>query len=323
MVLLGISLLWTLPSQAATITRATYSMGTVFRAVVIHSSADVAAEAAEAAFDIIRKQDQLLSDYLDESELSQAQKRAWPNPVPISHELFAALEQALYFSRISQGAFDISIRPLVSLWGFRGGPEQVPDEQFLAQTLEKVGYQKVQLLPHPPQLKLNVSGMQLDFGGIGKGRALDLATAELRRRGIHRAALSCDSSAYFLGSPPQSPQGWPVAVRHPRDPQHILHTLWLRDQGLSTSGDDQQFFEFQGQRYSHILDPRTGKPALYSGSLTVIARSAAQADALSTALLVLPLSDATTLIKSEKISALRVWDASGHWQSEWLGQKPD
>ncbi|MBT9547278.1 MAG: FAD:protein FMN transferase [Candidatus Sericytochromatia bacterium] len=293
-------------------------MGTVFQVKVMHPNPQLAAEAAEAALAEIRSQDQLLSDYLPDSELNQALAQAWPGPVVITQELYDALKQALDFAQFTQGAFDISVGPLLSLWGFRGGPMYVPTDSEIEKTRQQVGYQKIGLLNHPPRLQLKTQGMKLDFGGIGKGRALDRAATELRKRGISVASLSCDSSSYFLGSPAHSPRGWPVAVRHPRDRDHVLNTFWLKDQGLSTSGDDQQYFEQAGVRFSHILDPRTGRPAIYLGSMTVVAETAAQADALSTALLVLPIEQARALTAQQGIRALRIWEDKQHWHQDWL-----
>ncbi len=293
-------------------------MGTLFQVKVIHTNEKIATAAAEAALAEIRNQDQLLSDYLPESELNQAVAKAWPDPVEISQGLYEALKQAQDYAELTQGAFDISVGPLVSLWGFRGGPLRVPSDNEIAKVQQKVGYHKIVLFNHPPRLQLKVAGMKLDFGAIGKGRALDRAVAELRKRGITVASLSCDSSSYFLGSPPHSPRGWPVGVRHPRDPNVILNTFWLKNQGLSSSGDDQQYFEEGGERFSHIVDPRLGRPAKYLGSLTVLAESAAMADALSTALLVLPNAQARSLATAHGIRALRIWEEKREWHQQWI-----
>ncbi len=297
-------------------------MGTVFQVKVIHANEQLATTAAEAALAEIRNQDQLLSDYLPESELNQALAKAWPNPVEISHGLYEALKQAQDYAQLTQGAFDITVGPLVSLWGFRGGPwgspGHVPSDKEIAWVQQKVGYHKIALFNFPPRLQLKVADMKLDFGAIGKGWALDRAVAELRKRGISVASLNCDSSSFFLGSPPDSPRGWPVGVRHPRDPNVVLNTFWIKDQGLSSSGDDQQYFEQGGERFSHILDPRSGRPAKYLGSLTVVAESAAMADALSTALLVLPNAQARSLATAQGLRALRIWEEKRKWHQEWM-----
>jgi FAD:protein FMN transferase len=304
-------------SQVKLIQRAAYSMGTVFKVRIYHDSQILAEQAAEAALAIIREQDQSLSDWLPDSELNVAITAAWPKPAPISEGLYQALKKAKELSLITQGAFDISVGPLLPLWGFRGGPLRVPSQAEIQQTLLKIGSEKFELFNNPPRLALKVAGMGLDFGALGKGWALDLAAEDLRKKGIQIAALSCDSSSIFLGTPPGSERGWPVGVRHPRNPEQIIDTLFLKDQALSSSGDDQQYFELEGTRYSHIIDPRTGWPAVYSGSMTVIAPSAALADALSTALLILPKQETHTLALKFEIQALHIWSQSEKWQKRW------
>lgn len=319
--LLLLGLLWFCAGDSLALARATrpltriaYSMGTLFRVQIYHPDPERAADAAEAALAVIRAQDQLLSDWIPESALNQAVARAWPGPVTITEPLADALEQALEFSRLTQGRFDISVGPLLRLWGFRGADRpRVPEAAALTRTLQAVGFDKVRVLRSPPRLQLLAAGMQLDFGGLGKGRALDLAARELRRLGIAAAALSCDSSSYFLGAPPGSPRGWPVLARHPRNPEQGVVPLWLKNQGLSSSGDDQQYFEQDGVRYSHILDPLSGWPARYHGSLTVVASSAATADALSTALLILPPDQAERLAHSQGLVMVRIWASEGRW----------
>jgi thiamine biosynthesis lipoprotein len=311
--------LFTLPAQALTLVqRAGYSMGTVFKLQVYHEQEAEAAAAAEAALAEIRAEDLLLSDWNPDSQLSRAVAAAWPQPAEISAELHSALAQALSYAQLTQGAFDISVGPLLPLWGFRGGPRRIPSRQALTAAMRAVGYRKIQLLDQPPRLQLKQAGMALDFGALGKGRALDRAAAALKQRGIAVAALSCDSSSLFLGSPPGSSRGWPVAVRHPRDSEQVLHWLWLKDQGLSSSGDDQQFFEQEGVRYSHLLDPRSGWPVVQRGSLTVVAASAAEADALSTALLVLAPEQARQLARTRQLTALRLVPTGDSWQPQWL-----
>lgn len=302
--------------------QARYSMGTVFRIRIYHEDTEQAEQSAElaaqTAFELIEQADQRLSDWDDQSELMQAQAKAWPDPAPISYALWQDLNQALYYHHITQGAFDISVGPLLKLWGFRGeNTAQVPAESDLARVQQQVGMQHVQLQTNPRSLKLGQASMQLDFGGIGKGIAIDQAATALGRLGITVAAIDCDSSSYFIGSPPGSMHGWPVLIRHPRDPERALTALWLKDQGLSTSGDDQQYFEVNGQRYSHILDPRSGQPIKAPGSLTVIANNATAADAWSTALLVLDRQNGSQLAQTHGVQFIRaVPDAQGNWQLE-------
>lgn len=306
------------------IIRAEYSMGTVFQ-IVLYADQPAAAEQAVArAFEIIREQDRLLSDWDPESELNQALKAAWPGPVAISPQLYEALEAALFYQQLTQGAFDISVGPLVKVWGFR--PLSQPAQPWpLAwwQARQSTGSRHIRLLEQPPRLQLLAPGMQLDFGALGKGRALDLAGVYLQQQGYRQFALSCDSSMLFQQAPPDSPQGWPVVLRHPRNPEQVVARFWLQQAALASSGDDQQYRQLGPLRFSHLIDPRSGLPAHYSGSLTVVAPTASQADVLATALLIQPgLLQQVPESLGSQLTTVRLREHQGHWQCKMQGPEP-
>jgi thiamine biosynthesis lipoprotein len=299
-------------------------MGTVFE-IQLYSADEHRARAALAeAFAVIRAHDQRLSDWRSDSELNQVLRaaRASTDPVPLSEALHADLQLALDYARLSGGALDPTIGPLVRFWGFRPRAGALRLSDWL-QARRAVGYQKLQLLADPPRLRLRAEGMQLDFGALGKGLALDRAAEVLRRQGVVSAALRTDSSMLFMGSPPRAsvaqPPGWPVLVRHPRQPERPVARLWLQDQALATSGDDQQFRQILGLRYSHLIDPRSGFPARYNGSLTVIAPAATAADAWSTALLLQPPARLPALLQAKDLQAVRVWHDRQGWRCQVLG----
>lgn len=303
--------------------QAEYIMGTVFE-IQLYSADEHRARAALAeAFAVIRAHDQRLSDWRSDSELNQVLQaaRASTDPVPLSEALHADLQLALDYARRSGGALDPTIGPLVRFWGFRPEASPLLPLDWL-QARRAVGYQKLQLLSDPPRLRLRAEGMQLDFGALGKGLALDRAAEVLRRRGIAAAALRSDSSMLFIGSPSQTAAtptpGWPVLVRHPRQPEVAVARLWLQDQALATSGDDQQFREVLGLRYSHLIDPRSGLPARYNGSLTVISPSATAADAWSTALLLQPPAHLPEQLRAQGLQALRIWHDRQGWRCQVL-----
>lgn len=303
--------------------QAEYIMGTVFE-IQLYSADEHSARAALAeAFAMIRVHDQRLSDWRSDSELNQVLRAARDTnaPVPLSEPLHADLLLALDYARLSGGALDPTIGPLVRFWGFRPRTGALRLSDWL-QARRAVGYQKLQLLAAPPRLRLLAEGMQLDFGALGKGLALDRAAEVLRRQGIVAAALRTDSSMLFIGSPPQTAAaptpGWPVLVRHPRQPEVAVARLWLQDQALATSGDDQQFRELLGLRYSHLIDPRSGLPARYNGSLTVISPSATAADAWSTALLLQPPARLPAQLQQKGLQALRIWHDRRGWRCQVL-----
>lgn len=278
-----------LQTQADLQTRAEYIMGTVFKITLENASPAHFA----GAFKILRAHDEVLSDYDPHSELSRVTPLARRDWTPVSPILCRALVQSRYYGLLSQGAFDISIRPLVALWGFKDGQFGVPSAPAIAHARLATGWHQIGLRQQQTgcSLRLWHPDSELDFGGIGKGLALDAAADWLRSQGLTRVALDAGgSSMRFIGAPSTSPRGWPVQLRGQRDP-----SLWLRNSALASSDHGEQFFEHAGQRYGHILDPRTAWPVPAREGVTVLSASATSADALSTALMVLPTAQGDRL----------------------------
>ncbi|MGV3525140.1 MAG: FAD:protein FMN transferase [Candidatus Sericytochromatia bacterium] len=283
-------------------TRAEYLMGTVFQVQLEAPSEQSADRLFAGIFDILRAHDQALSDYQPDSELNLALQRAPSESVSLSPILCHALRESLGYARISEGSFDISVGPLVRLWGFKDGDFRVPSpaDQQAARSRSQLS----QIHLSGCQLRTE-AGLELDFGGIGKGLALDAAGSWLRAQGVQVAAFNAGGSSLLLmGAPAGSPRGWPLVLRQ----NPIQEPLWLRDQAVSTSGDDQQFFVSGQRRYSHLFDPRTGQPIRWSGSITVRADSAATAEAMSKALLLLTEAQQRELIRQY---GLKVWTSPG------------
>jgi thiamine biosynthesis lipoprotein len=237
--------------------------------------------AAREALDEVDRVEQVLTVFRDSSEVSRANREASAGPVAVSETLFALLERCRLLHAATAGAFDPTAGPLSACWGFLARQGRVPEPQEIAAAMDAVGFGKVELEPEARSLRFGRPGMALNFGSIGKGYALDLAAELLRRRGVPRALLSGGhSSVRALGA-----DGFPIDVRSPRRAGAIAR-LRLRGAALGTSGAGEQYFEAAGRRYGHVLDPRTGWPAQGALSASVVTASAADADALSTALLV-------------------------------------
>ena len=270
-------------AQAEVLTRAEYIMGTIFKLRVETLLSPSETEIlADEVFKILRQQDQLLSDYRKDSELYFVEQQAKIRPQLLTEEFCQALISTQHYYQLTEGAFDITVGPLVKLWGFKDLNFQIPDKNEIQSTLKSVGMQHLKM--RGCQLFIDDTHTHMDFGAIGKGLAIDAAINFLRKKGVRSAALDGGGSTqYFLGAPATSPQGWPVFLRNSSEP-----VFWVKDRAIASSGDDQQFFQFGNQYFSHILDPRTGMPITYRGSVTVFAPTATLADALSTALMVLP-----------------------------------
>ncbi len=229
-------------------------------------------DAASAALDEARRLDDLLSNYKPESQWSRINQRAASGPLEISRESFDLLAACLDYSRQSEGAFDITVGPLMRIWGFYKGTGRLPHAAEVAAAMTKVGYRHVHLDARAQTVSFDRAGVELDPGGIGKGYAVDRMADILRHKGIQIALVAgSGSSIYGLGAPPSSPQGWPVDIRDPYNHEKTIATVYLRDSSLSTSGSYEKFFRAEGKIYAHIMDPRTGYPAQGTVAVSVVA----------------------------------------------------
>ena len=248
------------------------AMGASFSLVLVGPDRAGLESAAAAAFAEVHRLDRMLSNYLVDSEWSAMNRSAAKGPFPVSPELFTVLSSCLEYSRQSSGAFDVTVGPLIKVWGFYKGEGEMPKPQEVKDALHRVGYWQVQLDPGPGTVRFLHAGMDLDPGGIGKGYAVDRMVEVLKRAGIRIALVSASgSSIYGLGAPPDEPEGWPITIRTPRDPSAVAAQVALKDMSLSTSGSYEKFFWAEGRTYSHIFDPRTGYPAQGTSAVSVLA----------------------------------------------------
>ena len=248
------------------------AMGSTY-SVALYGTDRVKMEAAaDAALDEARRLDDLLSNYKPDSEWSQVNRHAAEKPVHISPELFQLLSACVEYSRQSEGAFDISVGPLMKVWGFYKGTGYLPHRPEVAAALTKVGYRHIHLDPRAQTVWFDRSGVELDPGGIGKGYAVDRMVDVLKQKGVRIALVAgSGSSIYGMGAPPAEPKGWPVDIKDPWDQRKTVAEIFLKDMSMSTSGSYEKFFRAEGKIYAHIMDPRTGYPAQGSVSVSVIA----------------------------------------------------
>jgi thiamine biosynthesis lipoprotein len=239
---------------------------------------------ARAALNIADRLETQLSVFRHTSELSRVNRRAADQPMPISASLFALLSRAAEIHAETGGAFDITSTPLSRCWGFLQREGRLPSVEAIEDARARVGMRLVTLDPSCSTVRFAVPGVELNLGAIGKGHALDVMAARLRRLRVGNALLSAGASSILaIGD---DGAGWPVHVR-PRllDGTRVAR-LRLRDVAIATSGAGEQFVMVEGRRYGHVLDPRTGWPASGVLSATVVTRDAAAADAVSTAILI-------------------------------------
>jgi thiamine biosynthesis lipoprotein len=247
------------------------AMGATYTVIAYGEDRQQLEDGLEAAFAEVRRLDSMLSNYAPSSEWSKVNRLAAERPVPVSQELFDLLSSCVEFGRQSEGTFDITVGPLMRVWGFYKGSGRLPSKAEISQAEASVGYQNIVLDAANRTVRFSKAGVDIDPGGIGKGYAVDKMIVKLKEHGIRSALVSAGgSSIYGLGAPPND-TGWTVRIRHPRKWSETVQELQLKDESLSTSGDYEKFFEAGGKIYSHIMDPRTGYPAEGTLSVSVVA----------------------------------------------------
>jgi FAD:protein FMN transferase len=260
-------------------------MGSYFE-VRVPAGTPGAVDLACRALDVIDALEEQLTVYREDSEVSRLNATAHSGPVEVEQGLFGLLEVAIALSRETDGAYDVTAGALSEAWGFVRGPKSVPDEMTLADARARTGSHHLRLDPDRRTVAFDREGIRINLGSIGKGYAIDRAVDVIRAHWWPTSALvhGGQSSLYALGSPPGQFGGrWEIALRNPFEPETPLGTLRLRNRGLGTSGAAFQQFVVDGRVYGHLIDPRSGEPALGPASVTVLAPTAAMADALSTA----------------------------------------
>ena len=266
-------------------------MGTFAEISTYSNEVKNAGAAIDAALNEMERMDSLLSNYKKDSELSRVNREAAKSPVPCSEEFLEFIEQSLFFSELSGGAFDITVSPIVSLWGFFNEKGHIPSEEEINRLLPSVSYKNIEIKRNGDKKKTGTVffkhiSTQIDPGAIGKGYAVDKALNVLKKYGIDNACINLGGNIYVLGVS-DGKDAWRVGIQHPRNKNEILGYLELKDEATATSGDYERFFEIDGVRYSHIIDPRTGKPVNGTIAVTIIAPSGTDVDALSTSVYVL------------------------------------
>jgi FAD:protein FMN transferase len=243
-------------------------------------------ELAVRALNLVDELEAQLTVYHDDSEVSRLNAEAHLGPVEVEPGLFGLLRQAVALGAATGGAFDVTAGALSEAWGFFRGPKRVPDPETLADARARTGQHHLTLDPERRTVAFDRPGVVINLGSIGKGYAIDRAVDLIRDHWWPTPALvhGGRSSLFALGSPPGRFGGrWGIALRNPFHPEAPLGILYLRNRGMGTSGAAFQRFQANGRVFGHILDPRTGEPATGPASVTVLAPTAAEADALSTA----------------------------------------
>ena len=260
-------------------------MGSAFELIVVADSRQQADVFLERGVEEIRRIEDLLTEFKDESVTSLLNREAGHNAVSVPLEVYGIIERCLHISDMSQGAFDITVGPLKRLYNFKKGDHTFPDKVTLQNALDKVGYKHIALLPDYKAL-LKKAGMRISFAAVGKGYAADKVKQLWIEMGVKGGVVNASGDLTVIGAKADG-SDWRAGVADPDHPESILLYMPLIDASIATSGDYEQYFIKDGIRYSHTLNPLTGYPLTGIKSVTIISPSAELSDALATAVYVM------------------------------------
>ena len=268
------------------------TMGTQYSIKVAGTQLAEQRESLQGGIDgILDGINRVMSTWIDSSELSLLNRNPGSDWIPVSEDLWTVLQEAQRISELSDGAFDVTVGPLVNLWGF--GPDdytadRIPDNAAIAETLRLTGYEKIAYLPKGGKVMKKHPGLYIDLSAIAKGFAVDKLAGYLESRNYNNYMIEIGGEIRARGRP-NTERGWRVGIEQPLTDHRAVHTvIELRDMAMATSGDYRNFFEMNGKYYSHTINPRTGRPVQHDlASVTVLHESAMTADGLATAYTVL------------------------------------
>lgn len=283
------------------------TMGTFAHILVVAQNQSQADAAIDAAFDTIYDIEHLMSDYDPNSQLSLVNREAFEHPIKVDDGLFEVLTAAKLYSCMSDGAFDVTVGPVVQLWRKAKNDSAAPSPEALAKAKEAVGYENLVLDAENKTVQFTKEGMFLDLGGIAKGYAVDKAIEILKAAGLKGGMVDIGGNLRCFGTPADGKPHWLIGLQDPQTDGEILMTLNMDDRAVATSGDYRRFVVIDDQKHSHIVNPATADSAQDLSSVTIIAPTAMAADALATAVTVMGNEKGLELIeKNEDTEAILI-----------------
>ncbi|TJZ59862.1 FAD:protein FMN transferase [Sphingobacterium olei] len=271
-------------------------MGSLFDITVVARDSIQADQHIQDAANEIERIENLISEWRPHTQIAQVNQYAGIRPVQVDKEVFELTRRAIYYSQLTDGAFDISIAALDKVWVFDGSMEQLPSDDAIRNSVQYVGYQYIVLDSVNSTIFLEKKGMKIGFGSIGKGYAADKGRELLRSLGIQGGIVNASGDLSAWGTQPDR-QPWKVGVRNPFKPHKMIKVLKLGYGSVATSGSYEKFAELHGKRYAHIINPITGWPSTGLTSVTVYGTSAEFANFLSTSIMVLGNKKGKKLLK--------------------------
>lgn len=312
-------LVMAVPVRAEWFHRTESIMGTRIYVELWHEDASAATQLMQAVMDEMHRIDQLMSPYKDTAQLAIVNREAATRPVAVAPELFDLIVKSNHFSDLSGGAFDITFASLGHQFDYRQHARPDPQQQQKATAL--INYKALQLDANAHSVFFSKAGMRIDLGGIAKGYAVDNAIRILQQADVTNGIVTAGGDSRLLGDHRGRP--WMMGIKHPRGESHVI-SLPLENVAISTSGDYERYFEADGVRYHHIIDPKKGDSAREVVSATIIADDATTSDALSTTLFILGVKKGLELVnKMQNVSAILI-DSKGkiHYSADLAPPTP-
>lgn len=291
-------------------------MGSRFDITVVAQDSIIANDHIDTAIAEITRIEKLISSWDENSQTTKINKNAGIEPVNVDPELFNLITRAIEISKLTDGAFDISYASMDKIWKFDGSMTMMPSEEEIKSSIAKIGYKNIVLDKLNSTVFLKLKGMKIGFGAIGKGYAADKAKDLLISKGVQSGIINASGDMNTWGKQPNG-NDWKIAITNPMDKNKVFALLPITNRAVVTSGNYEKYVNFNGKRYSHIIDPRTGYPSTGIISVTVFAPKAELADALATSIFVMGKEAGLDRINQmPKIECIIIDEAGNIWKSK-------
>lgn len=274
-------------------------LGSPFEITVVATDSIQANSYIDLAVSEVKRIENLISDWIPTTQISKVNQNAGIAPVKVDLEVYELVERATKISKLTSGAFDISYASMDKIWKFDGSMKEMPTPEAIKKSVEKVGYQNIILNPKDTTIFLKNQGMKLGLGGIGQGYIADKIKIVLQEKGCTSGLVNVSGDINTWGTQPNG-DTWTVGIVNPMNKNKIFATFPLNDSAVETSGSYEKYVTFNGIRYTHIIDPRTGYPASGIVSVSVFAKQTELADALATGIFVLGVEVGLDLVNQLK-----------------------
>jgi len=285
-------------------------MGSRFDITIVAKDKTTALAHIDTAVAEITRIENLISDWIPETQVSEINRNAGIVPVKVDRELLELTQRAIHYSKLTDGAFDISFAAADKIWKFDGSMETLPSEETIRESVKKIGYKNIVIDTEQSTIFLKLPGMKIGFGSIGKGYAADKAKELLVSKGVAAGIINASGDMNTWGKDPNG-KAWTVGITNPMKKDKILSVFPISDRAVVTSGNYEKFVLIGGKRYAHIIDPRTGWPAAGISSVTVFAENAEMANGLSTAIVVLGKDAGLKMVEQFPLVRVIIIDDNG------------